>query len=180
MRYRQPVYENEYYHIYNRGNNRENLFREQENYRYFLRLYSKYISGIAETFAYCLMPNHFHAVIRLRRLDESKFPRVASLAFGRLFGTYAKAFNKRNHRTGSLFEGRYKRKHIVNDRQLIATICYVHLNPVHHGFVEQPSQWTWSSYNVIANSKESKVAVDQVLKVFDDVEHFRLKHETGS
>ncbi|MFN2158185.1 MAG: transposase, partial [Anaerolineae bacterium] len=52
-----------YYHIYNRGNNREDLFRSDDNYRYFLRLYADHIEPVAVTFAYCLMPNHFHAVL---------------------------------------------------------------------------------------------------------------------
>ena len=53
-----------YYHIYNRGNNRENLFIERRNYPYFLKLYAKHIQPVAETYAYCLLPNHFHFAIR--------------------------------------------------------------------------------------------------------------------
>ena len=56
----QPLQFGQYYHIYNRGNNRENLFAEQRNYPYFLKLYAKHILPVAKTFAYCLLPNHFH------------------------------------------------------------------------------------------------------------------------
>ena len=62
----------EYYHIYNRGNNSEMLFYNDDNYNYFLELYSKYIEPIAHTFAYCLMPNHFHFVIQIKTGDEIK------------------------------------------------------------------------------------------------------------
>jgi putative transposase len=55
-----------YYHVYNRGNNRENIFREKENYWYFLRLHDKYIRPVAQTYAWCLMPNHFHLLVRIK------------------------------------------------------------------------------------------------------------------
>jgi len=57
------------YHIFNHANGFENLFREPENYRYFLEKYRLHISSIAETYAYCLMPNHFHLVIRIRKRE---------------------------------------------------------------------------------------------------------------
>ena len=57
---------NKIYHIYNRGNNREDLFREERNYRYFMSLYVKYIEPIADTFAYCLLKNHFHVLVRIK------------------------------------------------------------------------------------------------------------------
>ena len=62
----------QYYHIYNRGNNRENLFVEQRNYPYFLKQYTNHILPIAETCAYCLLPNHFHFAIRTRTEDEQE------------------------------------------------------------------------------------------------------------
>ena len=73
-----------YYHIYNRGNNRENIFREEKNYLYFLQLYSKYIPFIADTYSYCLMPNHFHLLVRIKTEKEqaetlSKTLRVSTI-----------------------------------------------------------------------------------------------------
>lgn len=61
-----------YYHIYNRGNNRENLFVERRNYPYFLKLYVKYIQPVAQTYAYCLLPNHFHFCIRTYTEEEQE------------------------------------------------------------------------------------------------------------
>ena len=58
-----PLRRGGYYHVYNRGNNRENLFREQRNYVYFFDLYAKHIELVAETYAYCLMRNHFHLLV---------------------------------------------------------------------------------------------------------------------
>ena len=66
----QPLIPGVTYHIYNRGNNGETIFPEERNYEYFMQLYGKYISPIADTFAYCLMPNHFHFLIRIKGEDD--------------------------------------------------------------------------------------------------------------
>ena len=65
-----PLRRGTYYHIYNRGNNRENLFVENGNYTYFLERYFKYIEPVACTYAYCLMRNHFHLLIRTKAEEE--------------------------------------------------------------------------------------------------------------
>ena len=59
-----------FYHFFNRANNREDLFTEEDNYRCFLELLKKYIPPIAEVYSYCLLPNHFHLVIRIKELEE--------------------------------------------------------------------------------------------------------------
>lgn len=63
------------YHIYNRGNNREDLFREERNYRYFLQLYARHVHPIADTFAYCLLQNHFPFLVRIKT-EEEVFPQT--------------------------------------------------------------------------------------------------------
>ena len=65
-----PLEHGKYYHLYNRGNNREDLFRTHENYNHFLRLYEKYIYPVADTFAWVLMKNHFHFLVRIREEEE--------------------------------------------------------------------------------------------------------------
>lgn len=87
------------YHIYNRGNNRENLFIETRNYTYFMKLYARYIEPVVETYAYCLLRNHFHLLVRIldpqdwqssedcQSLKSLKSP---SQAFSNLFSTYTK------------------------------------------------------------------------------------------
>ena len=106
----EPLRYGHYYHVYNRGNNGEELFCEPRNYPYFLDLCVQYIEPVAETYAYCLMSNHFHFMVRIRDFESrqgstegDRFPEV-SRAFSNLFGTYTKAFNKAFQRTGSLFE----------------------------------------------------------------------------
>ncbi len=110
-----PLIEGNYYHIYNRGINSSDLFFENENYLHFLKLYDKYVSPIAETFAWCLLKNHFLLLVYIKEQNEidsellsystvEKPKRIkASKQFSNLFNGYAQAINKRHHRTGSLF-----------------------------------------------------------------------------
>ncbi len=149
-----------YYHIYNRGIDGCNLFKESENYEYFLDKDDEYISPIAETFAWVLMPNHFHFLVRLNTEEEiavaSSTPDRAqnpvrgkpspSQHFSNLFNSYAQAFNNRFDRHGSLFERPFKRNLIGNVEYLRNVILYIHNNPVHHGFCSHPMEYSWSSY----------------------------------
>ena len=88
-----PLEAEQYYHIYNRGNNGETLFREERNYRYFLNLYAKYIEPVAETFAYCLLKNHFHFLVHVKDWRSggegfpARQPSSPGRAFASLFGT---------------------------------------------------------------------------------------------
>ena len=66
----EPLEYGRYYHIYNRAISTENLFHQVTNYEHFLRLYDKYIEPVAETFAWCLMPNHFHLLIKIKEMEE--------------------------------------------------------------------------------------------------------------
>ena len=65
-----PLLFDTYYHIYNRGTNRENIFIEERNYQHFLKLYGHYITPVAETFAYCLLRNHFHVLVKIKPEEE--------------------------------------------------------------------------------------------------------------
>jgi len=112
-----PLLPEHIYHIYNHANGNENLFREDENYGYFLQRYWEFIDPIAEIYAYCLMPNHFHLMVKIRREDEiSEYFKLSknlidvedlsgliSKQFSNLFNAYSKAFNKKYSRRGSLF-----------------------------------------------------------------------------
>jgi hypothetical protein len=106
----EPLLHGQYYHIYNRGNSGETLFCEERNYPYFLKLYAQTIEPVAQTYACCLMPNHFHFLVRVKDFKDwqpsedcqSCRSLAASHAFAVLFSTYTKAFNKAYQRTGSL------------------------------------------------------------------------------
>jgi putative transposase len=177
------------YHIYNRGNNRENLFIQTRNYPYFMRLYAKYILPVAETFAYCLMPNHFHFLIRTRTEEEQLAQIVPfsengpilkatppSRAFNNLFIAYARAFNKATGRTGVLFETPFHRKLVDSDEYFRRLIVYIHKNPQKHGFVDDFREWQWSSYDALLSNKATRLERTAVNDWFGDRESFSESH----
>ncbi|MFQ5419579.1 MAG: transposase, partial [Anaerolineae bacterium] len=99
-----------YYHIYNRGANRERIFFSKDNYLYFLKLLKKYSRKYQiAIIAYCLMPNHYHFLLR----QDGETP--ISRFIGVLFNAYAQALNQQIGRSGALFEGRFKDVHVDND-----------------------------------------------------------------
>ncbi|MBI1805454.1 MAG: transposase [Ignavibacteria bacterium] len=130
-----------YYHIYNRGNNRQDIFLEHENYRFFLRRLHHYFhqAGI-DVIAYCLMPNHFHLLVYFQR--EVSFSNVM-----RSFSvSYTKSFNKWSKRVGHLFQSDYRAREINVEKYLFHICRYIHLNPVQGGLVSIPEDWAYSDY----------------------------------
>ncbi len=171
-----PLQTGHYYHIYNRGNNREDLFREDRNYRYFLQLYAHHIHSIADTFAYCLMRNHFHLLIRIKETCEVSTPREISQPFSNLFNAYTKAINKAYGRTGSLFEERFGRIEVTSDRYFLQLIFYIHYNPQKHEFVNDFSVWPWSSYHALLAADDTMLNCAEVLSWFGDAVKYQAFH----
>lgn len=171
------------YHLYTHANSSENLFRNEENFSYFLKRYQEFIPSVADTLAYCLMPNHLHLLVRIKAeadlitffknknlskdltglssadqqdlsglnnlnkgSSNKNIDRLTILQFSHLFNAYTKAYNKVYNRRGSLFIRAFKRKEITSSDYYTKIIHYIHLNPVHHGFVKQLTDWPWSSY----------------------------------
>lgn len=135
--------EQEYYHFFNRGANRERIFAHPENYQYLIRLLKKQSrKNRICLVCYCLMPNHFHLLV----FQETAIA-VSTFMQG-LFGAYTQAFNRQQNRTGTLFEGRFK--HVLVDKQeyLIRLMCYIHLNPVKSLMIAKPEEWEFSDYNL--------------------------------
>ncbi|MGC1633058.1 MAG: hypothetical protein WA749_13185 [Gelidibacter sp.] len=179
-----------YYHIYNRGNNGDTIFFDEENYRYFLSLYLKYIYPIADTFCWCLLKNHFHFLIRIKELQEIKIEDLnystqininkekvnPSKQFSHLFNAYTQAVNKKYNRTGSVFEKPFRRKIVTSQDYFIKLIFYIHNNPVHHRLVDTISDYKWSSYHSIISSKPTYILRDDVIEMFDDLLNFKIYH----
>lgn len=171
----------QYYHIYNRGNNRVDVFYEDRNYHHFLNLYIKYIEPIADTYAYCLLRNHFHLLVRIRTIAEQEptpggKPLRPSQQFSNLFNAYAKAMNKAYERTGSLFENPFGRVPVAGDAHFWRLVTYIHHNPKKHGFVSDLVDWPYSSYHAILSSQPTRVKRQEVLDWFDGPAGFLSAH----
>lgn len=180
-----------YYHIYNRGNNGEQLFYKPENYYHFLRLYEKYIEPIADTYAWCLMGNHFHLLVRIKEKDEVNLDSLPNPVrvlnpnrvikpphryFSDLFNSYSQAINKQEGRTGSLFESPFHRIPITSDKYFQNIVVYIHRNPVHHGFIDDFKDYPWSSYGSVISEKPTRLMRSRVLDWFDDRKNFVFAH----
>ena len=180
-----PLQHGKYYHIYNRGNNRENVFIEERNYPYFLKLYAKHVEPVADTYAYCLLRNHFHLLVRVKTEEEQETLRVSetlrvlnpSQQFGNLFNAYAKAINNAYKRTGSLFEHPFGRVEVTSDAYLIWLVMYIHQNPQKHGFVDDFRTWPYSSYQTFFSTKPTRLKRGDVLAWFDGVDCFETSHQ---
>ena len=192
-----PITHDAYYHIYNRGINGCTLFRETSDYEYFLRLYSIHIDMVAETYAWVLMKNHFHFLVKILAADEIDFIKPKeenkniiypvkkkynpTQQFGNLFNAYAKTINLKYTRTGSLFETPFRRIP-VNDKEYFKhLVFYIHNNPVHHGICESIIEYPWSSYLSILSLKPTRLQRDKLIGWFNSkselVEYHRQRHD---
>ena len=169
----EPLVRNQFYHIYNRGNNREDLFIEEKNYPYFLNLVKKHVLPIADVYAYCLLKNHFHLLIQTNGIDEEH---KISKGFSNLFNSYTKSFNKAYKRTGSLFSKPFSRLKITKEDYLRSLIIYIHLNPRHHGFVSNFESYLHSSYSALTQTKNTSLKREEVIALFDDLDNFIFCH----
>ncbi len=130
-----------YYHIYNRGVNKSILFREPANYLYIIEKLQKYsLENLVSVIAYCLMPNHYHLLLRQDGAQPAgNVPQA-------VFNSYSKAYNSRYRHSGTLFEGRFRAKPIRTTTHLLHLCRYIHGNPVKDGLVTDPTDWRWSNY----------------------------------
>ncbi len=169
-----------YYHVFNRGNNKENIFIEADNYYYFLKLIKKYLLPIADLYGYCLLPNHFHLVLRIK--DAEFLPEKIKNGkakihqpFSNLFNAYSKAINKKYNRLGSLFQEHLKRIEITDEDYLRNLIIYINTNPDHHNIADFLT-YTFSSYQALISSKPTLLKRDEVIEMFDDAKNFSYMH----
>jgi putative transposase len=149
MPYRQTRFlTNEFYHLYNRGVDRTPVFFSRDNYRYFMGLLeNKAARNSILITAYCLMPNHFHLLVR-PNLDHA-----VNRFLNGLLESYVQGINVERQRTGPLFQGRTKATHVARDDYLSHVARYIHLNPVAAGLVVRPQDWPYSNYATVLSRR---------------------------
>ena len=183
-----------YYHIFNRGINGTKIFETEENYFYFLRRLKFFLYPVCEFYAYCLMPNHFHFVVRIKSEEEIKafseksnmknvflenglhsYDSIISKQIARFISSYSQAFNKFNKsRTGALLESPFKRIRINDDEYLRKLIIYVHQNP--KNIVNKLEDYLFSSYRNLISEDETSLKRKEVLEIFAGKENFIFCH----
>jgi REP element-mobilizing transposase RayT len=151
-----------YYHVYNRAKNGDPLFEDEEAYRFFMKLYQTHIHPIAETYAYCLLSDHLHLLIRIREGAEGSMFKP----FAMLFNAYSKGYNMHNDKTGRVFKFKLKRIEIRNMPYFREMIRYVNQNPWRHGVTEHPANYRFSSFRATLTTSPTMVAKEKVQEYF--------------
>lgn len=185
-----------FYHIYNRGINSKKIFDSKENYLFFLRKFALYVNPVCDTYAYCLMPNHFHFLIKVKsELDIKTFSKdstfnkyeksnpekglhsfdsVVSKQIGKFISSYSQSYNKVTNRHGALLESPFKRKRIVTEEYLKNLIIYIHLNPT--ALKQDINTYPFSSYSSIISNFKTNLKRTETITIFGDLENFIYSH----
>ena len=186
-----------YYHIYNRGINSCPIFQNEENQRFFLNKFYHYLHEVCDVYAFCLMQNHFHFLIKIKPNEELiKFAKkniksaleketglhsisnIFSKQIGKFISCFSQSYNKINNRHGALLESPFKRIKIDTEEYLKNLIIYIHLNPTDSKLNYQT--FKFSSYAAILSTKKTNVKRDDVIALFENKENFIYRHSYPS
>jgi len=199
-----PILGDRYYHIFNRGVNKQNIFYTEANYIYFLKLLDQFLTGYVDFLAFSLMPNHFHIILRIfnsldfntilfneelknRSIQKERFSKmnlndqevVGKLVvrqLKKLFITYSMAINKQENRVGNLFDPKYKRLQINDQDYLKYAIFYTNYNPEKHGLIEDFKEYRYSSFKAFIGSTPTKMNRELVYELYGGKNSFLNYH----
>ncbi|MGV3547331.1 MAG: transposase [Pedobacter sp.] len=161
-----------FYHVYNRTIDKKKMFVDEGNYVYFLKKFSFYLNELIEVYAYCLLDNHFHFLIRIKENTALDLHEIVSKQFRLLFQSYALAFNKQQNRIGTLFQTPFKRALVTEQQHLFHLIYYIHHNPKKHQLMNNFTDWKWSSYKAMLSDYNTKLKRLEVLNWFGGTDEF--------
>lgn len=194
--YKAPFIENECYHIYNRTNNNEILFRNDANFTFFMKRYSEITSAYLDLYSWNLLPTHFHLLAKVKSysaiyhhiqqtptnelvMTEKKFLRQKATVhelidnlFQRFLISYCMSYNSIHERKGNLLHRPFKHKHIDEESQFTQAIIYINANAVKHGIVTNISDYKWSSYHEIISDEKTNLCRQEILDWFGGRDQF--------
>jgi len=179
-------YQDKTYHVYNQGNNKQQIFFTNENYLYFLKTYRTLVALHADTIAYCLMPNHFHFLVGTNEQSVKQI-KVGSLTLSALsngirmlLSSYATAINKQQHKTGSLFSQKTKAKPLEqgSENYTRTAFHYIHQNPLEAGLVSSLNDWEYSSFKDYTGLRKGTLCNQKLARQLIDVKWSDLANET--
>jgi len=174
----EPFEQENRYHIFNHARGNDNLYETDLDYKVFLVLISKYIMPVAEIYAYCLMPNHFHFLVRFKEVEVPKSFKKNDISDylshqrGTVQNTYTKKKNYQSGRRGGLLCQSINRNLITSEEYLQMCIVYIHNNPLKHGLCYSSEKWKYSSYNAIISDRPTEIKRDEVLEWFESKDNF--------
>lgn len=163
------VQDNGVYHILNRGHDRRKLFPSVQDFKEFKAIIARYKEKFEfDLYHYCLMPNHFHLLLRIRRGNDLQF-----LMKG-ISQSYSFHYKRRYKLSGYLFQNRYKNIPITKDEYLMECGRYIERNPVRAGMVDNPGAYYWSSYHFYAKGKlDGIITPDPLFLALSSIEQER-------
>jgi putative transposase len=177
-----PFHPSGIYHVYNRSSQKMLLFREQKDYERFMFRAREYaIKCSVEVLSYCLMPNHFHFLIRepepksnQTEYNKDDYLKIANISkfFHLVTTAYAKYFCAKYKFIGSVFGQPFRAKQVVDDSYLQTIIAYIHDNPVRAKLVKNPENWTYSSYRSLIGIDDDDLVLHD--KKLSDLNHTRI------
>lgn len=148
------------FHITARGNHRNDIFKDEEDFGFYLTLVEEalkyYDYEDYKVICYCLMNNHIHLLVKTTTSPPGRF-------IGRINARYAKYFNKKYNYIGHLFQDRYHSEIIESDTQMLETSRYIHLNPIRANMVEKPEDYKWSSFKIYIGKIEEKLICSNLI-----------------
>jgi putative transposase len=168
----------QYYHLYNRSNNSEIVFKSEQHYSLFLTKYVTCLETSFDTLAYCLMPTHFHFLVYVKSEDVDG----ARKNVGVLLSSFTTYTNLKWGRHGSLFQRHTKSRHVDDDEYLITLMNYIHQNPIRAGLAKSVEEWKFSSYRELAEIESDhgnihpvrpRLNKELISKCFTSVDEFR-------
>jgi putative transposase len=175
------------YHVFNRGNNKQQIFYSDDNYKHFLKLVRRTIYTAADILAWCLMPNHFHFLVYANRnsvqlLKDRGIPRQRfSEQVKQLLSSYTKAINKQLGFTGSLFQQNTRALCVNEDHNrsyAVTNFHYLHQNPMKSGLVKRMEDWEYSSFRDYIGLRKGTLCNQQLACELLDLDLSRLFQES--
>ncbi len=194
--YWQELEEGQVYHIYNKSISSLDLFRDEDDYLHFLKIYGKYFLDYFDTYAYCLIPNHFHLLVRVKTREEilGKLKRENTSAakkylngeiplrlflsdqLKRFLSSFTIRYNRKYNNSGSVFVRKLKRIKVSAVGTIQHLLCYIHHNPIHHGLVNSYGQWKYSSYSSYLKNVNTNIAKYDMLNWLGGIDVFKELH----
>ena len=191
MNYFIPLEAEGVYHIFNHANGWDDFYCDANNCAYFLKKLRFHLWPVIDIYAYNLLPNHFHLIVRVKSETEiivgsrqwCRFLRIPfkklspNQQFSNFFNGYTKAMNKVYRRQGSLFKKNYKRVLIEDDDHLRHAIAYVHTNAEKHNLIQDFRNWEFSSYPKIICDKPTYLLRGEVISLYGGFNNFKIYHK---